>query len=188
LGKRWQGPLKLSWPAQSLYAACALRHARKRKDSEDLLDQLSLSWSPESGLKLTLKLKNRIRQIIKDPKLGGALQKYTDKHAFETTAMLRALSRARQEGGVLAPASFLWLRAADRALWYPMNNLGRKSYHAEAVGALVHYTNELIAGQKIPAPRFDETIKGIEAYLSGPGAGPIPELKKVSAFKYARKK
>jgi intracellular multiplication protein IcmP len=180
LGKRWQGPLKLSMPAQGLYAAFALRHARKRKESEDLLNQLSLAWSPEKGLDLPLKLKAQIRQIIKNPKLGGALQKYTDKHAFETTALLRALSRSREEGGVLAPASFLWLRGQDRTLWYPLNNLGRKSYHPEAVGALVHYTNELIAGQKIPTPRFEDVIKGIEAFLRGPGSRAIPPLDKKS--------
>ena len=80
----------------------------------------------------------------------------------------------------MAPASFLWLRGQDRALWYPLNNLGRKSYHAEAVGALVHYTNELIAGQKIPMPRFDDVIRGIEAFLRGPGSKPIPPLDKTA--------
>lgn len=178
LGPRWQGPLKLPLHAQALYAAFALRHARKRKDSEALLDQLSLSWTAEGGLKLSPKIKAQIRKIIKDPKLGGALQKYADQHAYATTALLRCLSRAREEGGVLAPASFLWLRGFDRTLWYPLNNLGRKSYHAEAVGALVHYTNELIAEQKIPTPRFDDVIKGIETTIHGPLSRPIPPLDK----------
>jgi intracellular multiplication protein IcmP len=123
----------------------------------------------------------QIYKIIRDPKLGGALQKYADQHAYETTALLRCLARARQEGGVLAPASFLWLRGQDRTLWYPLNNLGRRSYHAEAVGALVHYTNELIAGQKIPTPRFEDVIKGIEAFLKSPGAKSIPPLDKTAA-------
>jgi intracellular multiplication protein IcmP len=196
LGERWRGPLKLPFHAQALFAAFALRHARKRKDSEALLDQLSLSWTPEHGLRVPMKLKSKIRGIIKDPKLGGALLKYADLHAYNTTALLRCLSRAREEGGVLAPASFLWLRGVDRALWYPMNNLGRKSYHAEAVGALVHYTNELIAGQKIPTPRFEDVIKGIEGALQGPMSRPIPPLDKSApagpykgqSFKLKRKK
>jgi intracellular multiplication protein IcmP len=176
LGGRWQGPLKLPLHAQGLYAAFALRHARKRKDSEELLNAMSRHWSREGGLKLPASLKKTIRKIITDPKLGGALQKYADQHAYETTALLRCLKRAREEGGVLAPASFLWLRAVDRNLWYPLNNLGRRSYHAEAVGALVHYTNELIAGQKIPTPRFDEVIKGIQDTITGPMGRPIPPL------------
>jgi len=178
LGKRWRGPFKLSVHAQGLYAACALRFARKRKESEALLNQMSLAWSPENGLKLPFKVRTEIYNILKDPKLGGALQKFADQHAFETTALLRCLTRAREEGGVMAPASFLWLRGEDRALWYPLNNLGRKSYHAEAVGALVHYTNELIAGQKIPAPRFEDVIKGIEAFLRSSSSKAIPPLDK----------
>lgn len=183
LGKRWQGPLKLPMHAQAFYAACALRHARKRKESEALLNELSLNWTPDGGLNLPSNVKSQVRSIIKDPKLGGALQKYADKHAFEATALLRSLARAREEGGVLAPASFLWMRGQDRTLWYPMNNLGRKSYHPEAVGALVHYTNELIAGQKIPTPRFDDVIKGFEAFLRSPGARTIPPLDKTGGGK-----
>lgn len=178
LGKRWQGVEKLPLHAQALYAAFALRHVRKRKESEELLNQLALSWTPERGLKIPSKIKSQIQKIIKDPKIGGSLKKYAEQHAFETTVLLRCLARAREEGGVLAPASFLWLRGVDRTLWYPLNNLGRKSYHAEAVGALVHYTNELIAGQKIPAPRFEDVIKGIEAFLRSPAARPIPPLDK----------
>ncbi len=175
LGKRWEGPLKLPLHAQALFAAFALKHVRKRKECETLLNQLALSWSPEKGFNLSLKVRRQIRAIIKDPKLGGALRKVADQHAFETTALLRALATARQEGGILAPAEFLWLRGHDRTLWYPFNNLGRKSYHAEAAGAMVHYTNELIAGQKIPQPRFDEVLKGYEAYLKSPSVRAIPE-------------
>lgn len=178
LGGRWQGPQNLPLHAQGLYAAFALRHARKRKDSEDLLGQMAQSWSPENGLMLPSKVKSRIRKIINDPKLGGAIRKYADQHAYETTALLRCLNRARQEGGVLAPASFLWLRGVDRDLWYPLNNLGRRSYHTEGVGAIVHYSNELIAGQKIPTPRFDEVIKGIQDAVTGPMGRPIPPLDK----------
>lgn len=189
LGRRWQGPLALPLHAQALYAVFALKHARKRKDSERILNELSNAWSADKGLRLPLKVKAEVRKVIKDPKIGGALQKYADQHAYETTALLRCLSRARQEGGVLAPAEFLWLRGHDRNLWYPLNNLGRKSYHAEASGALVHYTNELIAGQKIPTPRFEEVIRGIEAYMKSGAARQIPELdKKAGGIKYWKKK
>lgn len=179
LGNRWQGPEKLPIHAQGLYAAFALHHVRKRRgkgSSEELLGEMSLCWSPEQGLKMPNALKTKIRKIIKDPKLGGALRKYADQHAYEATALLRCLKRARDEGGVLAPSTFLWLRGEDRNLWYPLNNLGRRSYHAEAVGALVHYTNELIAGQKIPTPRFDDVIKGIQDTITGPTARPLPPL------------
>lgn len=180
LGRRWQGPQKLPIHIQGLYAACALKHVRKRKDCEALLNEMAKAWTPEKGLELPAKVKKQIRQVIANPKQGGALQKYADMHAYETTALLRCLARARQEGGVMAPAEFLWLRGEDRALWYPLNNLGRKAFHAEAAGAMVHYVNELIAGQKIPTPRFEEVIRGIEAYMKSGAARSIPEIDKVS--------
>lgn len=176
LGKRWRGAQELPLHAQALFAAFALTHVRKRKESYALLDQLSMSWSPEKGFRPSSKLKAQIRKIIKNPKIGGELQKYANQHAYETTALLRSLSRAREEGGVLAPAQFLWLRGHDRTLWYPLNNLGRKAYHAEAAGAMVHYTNELIASQKIPTPRFEEVIRNIETYMKSSAARTIPEL------------
>ena len=64
--------------------------------------------------------------------------------------MVRALWYARSEGGVLAPAQFLWLRGHDRALWYPLNNLGRKSFHIEAMGAMCQYKAEKRVSRPIP--------------------------------------
>jgi intracellular multiplication protein IcmP len=183
LGRRWEGPHKLPLHAQGLYAACALKAARKRKDCEALLNEMAMSWSAEKGFRPSRKLKAHIRKTVKNPKLGGALRPFADQHAWEVTALLRCLSRARSEGGVLAPAEFLWLRGHDRALWYPLNNLGRKSYNSEAAGALVHYTNEMIANQKIPTPRVDEVIRGLETYLKSGGAREIPELQKKAKSK-----
>ncbi|HEX2752202.1 MAG TPA: type IV secretion system protein [Alphaproteobacteria bacterium] len=181
LGKRWQGARKLPIHMQGLFAACALKHVRKRGPSDELLNAMARSWTPEKGFSPDGKLVSEIRKVIKDPKIGGALEKFANQHAYETTALLRCLQRAREEGGVLAPAQFVWLRGHDRALWYPLNNLGRKSYHAEAAGAMVHYTNELIAGQRIPTPRFDEVISGFETYMKSGAQRAIPELDKKAA-------
>lgn len=176
LGPRWRGPLKMPLHRQGLFAAFALKHVRKRKESEAMLAGLALSWTADGGFNPPQKLKDQIRAVIRDPKIGGKLVPFSDRHAYEATAMLRALNRARQEGGVLASAEFLWLRGQDRELWYPLNNLGRRAYHAEACGALTHYVNELVADQKIPTPRFDEVIKVIEKWLSAPSAKSIPPL------------
>jgi intracellular multiplication protein IcmP len=176
LGRRWKGPEAMPLYMQGLFAAFALKAARKRKDSEALLGALSLSWSAEKGFRPSAKTKIMIRKAIRDPKIGGALAKFANQHAFETTAMLRALMRARQEGGVLAPAEFVWLRGVDRNLWYPLNNLGRKSYLAESAGAMVHFTGELIAQQAIASPRLNDAVKGIEDFLKSRAAREIPPL------------
>ena len=175
LGPRWRGPEHLPLHAKALYAAFALKAVRKRKESDELLNEVSLAWTHDGGLKLPAKLKSKILKLVRDPKVGGTLTKFTNKHGFQTTALLRALQRSRDEGGVLSPSQFLWLRGYDRALWYPLNNLGRKSYHAEAMGAMTHYTYELIAGQKIPTPKFDDAISGLEEFIGGPAGRPIPK-------------
>ena len=178
LGPRWRGADKLPIHLQAVYAACALKYKRKRKECEALLGEIAKAWSAKSGFKPDAALKSKIRKIIANKDLGRELEKYCNKHAFQTTAMLRALNRAREEGGVLASAEFVWLRGFDRTTWYPLNNLGRKSYHAEAAGALSHYTHELIAGQKIPTPRFDDVIKALNKTLGGVEGRPIPKLVK----------
>lgn len=175
LGPRWQGPEKAPIHVRGLYAAFALKSVRKRKESDHLLEEMAMSWSGKSGFKPSVQLRHKINKIIKDQKICGDLNKVTRRHAYQATALLRALQRSREEGGVLAPAQFLWLRGHDRLLWYPLHNLGRKSYHAEAAGALSHFTNELIAEQKIPSPRYDEVIKVIEDILTGPDARPVPK-------------
>jgi len=174
LGPRWQGPQKLPMHARGIYAACALKSVRKRKESEDILKEMAKCWSAKSGFKPTGALRSKINKTIRSPAICRALNQDTKKHAYQTTAMLRALQRAREEGGVMASAAFVWLRGYDRTLWYPLNNLGRKSYHAEAAGAMAHYTNELIAGQRIPSPRFEDVIKVFEKTLTGPDARKIP--------------
>src|SRR5690606_24894060 len=100
LGKRWQGPQKLPIHMQGLYAAFALKHVRKRTQSDDLLNNMALAWSADGGFRPSSKLVSQIRKVIKDPKIGGALQQYADQHAYEPTALLRCLNRAREEGGV----------------------------------------------------------------------------------------
>lgn len=175
LGPRWQGPEKLPIHARGLYAAFALKSVRKRAESDQLLKDMALSWSHNGGFHPSVALRQRINKIVRNEKVCGQMNKYTRKHAYQTTALLRALQRAREEGGVLASAQFVWLRGHDRNLWYPLNNLGRRSYHAEAAAAMAHYTNELIADQKIPSPRFEEVITVLNKTLTGPDARKIPK-------------
>ena len=72
--------------------------------------------------------------------------------------MLRALLTAREEGGVLSPSQFVWLRGYDRNLWYPLNNLGRQSCHMEAIGAMAHFRIERRAQRPIPKPKVQDTL------------------------------
>ena len=89
---------------------------------------------------------------------------------------MRALAFARSEGGVLAPAQFVWLRAHDRGLWYPLNNMGRQSFHMEAMGAMAHFKAERMTQRPIPVAKMGDAVKTIKEYMGSQRARPIPQL------------
>ena len=144
LGPRWKGAKALPPYKQILLAAFCLKAVRKRNDADHMLSRLSVCWSHDKGLNLKKdgKLLGEARKILRNKNISGKTLAQCNQHAWQNTAIIRALWYARSEGGVLAPAQFLWLRGFDRALWYPLNNLGRNSFHMEAIGAMCHYKAE----------------------------------------------
>lgn len=190
LGPRWKGAQNLPPYKQILLAAFCLKAARKRNESDDLLGRLARCWSHKDGLKLSLdaKLLKDARAILKNRDLAAKTLAKANQHAWQTTALMRALLTAREEGGVLAPAQFVWLRAYDRALWYPLNNMGRQSYHAEAMGAMSHFKAEKMAQRPIPVPKVKDAAGSIVEYMQGSTARPIPQLDYSGSSKRAIKK
>lgn len=176
LGPRWRGAKHLAPYKQVLVAACCLKAARKRGDSDAMLGKLAQSWTGKNGLKIDRQLLREARSVLANSSLSASTLKKCNEHAWETTAIMRALSTAREEGGVLAPAQFVWLRAHDRALWYPLNNLGRQSLHMEAIGATAHYKAEKIAQRPIPRPKVSDSVKSLSEYIESPRARPLPQL------------
>lgn len=178
LGGRWRGAKALQPHRQILLAAFCLKASRKRADSDAMLGRLAKCWSHKGGLQLSKDktLLKDARKILSNQNLAGVALKQANRHAFVTTAMLGALNCARQEGGVLAPAQFVWLRAHDRTLWYPLNNLGRQSYHLEALGAMSHYRSERRTMRPVPVPKMEDAVETMKEYFAGGKARPIPQL------------
>ncbi len=177
LGPRWQGWMKLTPYKQVLLAAFCLKAARKRTDSDSMLGRLAICWQGTKGLNLNAdkKLVADARKVLKSEAAKKTLAQ-CNMHAFETTAMLRALQVARQEGGVLAPAPFVWLRGHSRALWYPLNNLGRQAFHMEALGAMCHFKAEKMTQRPIPKPKVNDAVQSIVSYMKSSRARPVPQL------------
>lgn len=177
LGPRWQGWMKLAPYKQVLLAAFCMKAARKRKESDDMLGRLAGCWQGTKGLNMGVdkKLISESRKFLKSDAAKKTLAQ-CNMHAFETTALIRALQVARQEGGVLAPAQFVWLRGHNRTLWYPLNNLGRQAFHMEAVGAMCHFKAEKMTQRPIPKPKVNEAVQSIVAYMKSSRARPIPQL------------
>lgn len=178
LGGRWKGPFALAPHKQVLLAAFCLKASRKRNDSDKMLGRLAACWSQQKGLALTQdkELLKEARAVLRNKNLAGKVLTQCNQHAFQTTALLRGLQVAREEGGVLAPAQFVWLRAQDRTLWYPLNNLGRQSFHMEALGAMSHYKTEKRTQRPIPKPKVDGAVTSITEYMTSSLARPIPQL------------
>jgi intracellular multiplication protein IcmP len=176
LGPRWQGWEGLPAYKQILLASMCLRAARKRIPSDEMLGALAQCWSFDKGLVLDPKLVREARAILKNKDMSGPLLRKANQHAFQTTALIRALATAREEGGVMAPATFVWLRAHDRTLWYPLNNLGRQAFHMEAFGAMAHYKMEKMTQRPIPRPKVESAIDVLEEYMRSDKARPIPQL------------
>ncbi|MEM9470077.1 MAG: type IV secretion system protein [Pseudomonadota bacterium] len=179
LGPRWKGPQKLSPDKQVLMAAFCLKASRKRDEADEMLGRLAMCWTKEKGLRLSddRALVRKARSILKNKDLSHNVMKQCKQHAWETTALLRALLVAREEGGVMAPAQFVWLRGHNRRLWYPLNNLGRQSCHMEAIGAMAHFRLERRAKRPIPRPKVEEAVESIVSYMGDKIlARPIPAL------------
>ena len=178
LGKRWRGAKHLAPYQQILLAACCLKASRKRDDSDKIMGRLALCWTHDKGLQLSKdkSLVRHARKILANKDISYHTLKLCNQHAWETTALLRGLATAREEGGVLAPAQFIWLRGHNRELWYPMNNLGRKSHHIEAIGAMAHFYTERRAQRPIPKPKVEEAVQSIVTYMNSMDARPIPAL------------
>ncbi len=168
LGPRWRGVGRMPLYAQCLMAAFALKGVCKRKEADDLLGEISACWSPEKGLSVPGDLRRRVGKLLKDPEVGGKALKIASGHAYLTTAMMAVLEWARTNGGVLAPAQFLWLRAVARPLWYPLNNLGRHSFHAEAAASITHFMAEQKSGRPLPNPKLDAAIIAKQGYMKNP--------------------
>lgn len=178
LGPRWKGAKKLAPYKQILLAGFCLKASRKRTQADDFLGRLAQCWSHDKGLDLSLDkgLIKEARKILKTKELAHIVLKNCNQHAWETTALLRGLLTARDEGGVLSPSQFVWLRGHDRNLWYPLNNLGRKSHHMEAIGAMAHFRFEKRSERPIPRPKVQEAVQSIVDYMDSSEARPIPAL------------
>ena len=178
LGPPWKGATKLQPYRQVLLASFCLKAARKRDEADDILARVAQCWTDEKGLVLSHDptLMQECKKILKNREIAEQTLDVCRQHAWENTALLRALEHARERGGVLAPAQFVWLRAFDRRLWYPLNNLGRQSFHMEALGAMAHFRLEKLIRRPMPKPNLDDAVNSIKEYMASDKARPVPAL------------
>lgn len=170
LGPRWKGEKSLPPELQVLLACFCLKASRKRNEGDEMLGRLACCWDHEKGMRLSrdMGLLGEARKILRDKKLSEKVLANCNRHAYISTAFMRALNTAREEGGVLASSMFVWLRAHNRELWYPLNNLGRQAFHIEALGVASHYRAEKQINRPIIKPRVMDAVDGLIEYQKNP--------------------
>lgn len=188
LGPPWRGAVRLAPYKQVMLAAFCLKAGRKRVESDQMLGELAMCWNSDKGLNIDGKLLREARSVLSNKDIASSTIAVCNQHAFQTTAMIRALAHAREEGGVLSPSQFVWLRGYDRNLWYPLNNLGRQAFHMEALGAMSHYKAEKLTMRPIPRPKVENAVKSIAEYMASNKVRPIPQLDYSKGKKRAVKK
>jgi intracellular multiplication protein IcmP len=84
---------------------------------------------------------------------------------------MAALVHGRAQKGILPPADFLWLKAVDRPLWYGLHNLGRRTFHVEALALMSHYRTEIKSGKRSAFPLIGRAADALFKKLN---SSPLP--------------
>jgi intracellular multiplication protein IcmP len=186
LGKVWSAPAEADPHVRCLLAAFALHGAKKRSEALALLGDLAESLRPAAKegregpprpLSFPKALVDVADRWLREADLMQPVVKAMARHGFTTPALMSALTEARLQAGVLAPAQFGFLKLVDRRLWYALHSLGFPSGgpggqvdpqpRVEAIGARDHWASECVAGEPLVNPAIDRAINAIGALARG---------------------
>lgn len=151
LRRPWRGSKNLPTIEKTLFAVMALFYAAKTKDGNAMLSKLgamSATLPPGTpGMAALIEADKSLMEEIEKArasKHGKILDHVVMRgHAWVESAFPTLLRMARFERGVLASASFIWLKQEDRLLWYILNSTGNDTAFVEAAGALAHNKAEI---------------------------------------------
>lgn len=87
------------------------------------------------------------------------------QHAVFANVFFMALLMYSRQRGVVSTASFGWVKAFDRTLWYALNQTGRAVCSVEAAGAWSHYFAEVAVKGKLETPYMEIAIEGIRTEM-----------------------
>lgn len=141
-------------------------------DAEQVIDQLNYSARNKKHLpnfSVANKLWHKwLPQIKTHPDLSEMMQ----RHRYVRTLLYALLFETTDcpfyehtNKGVFNPAQFIWLKPTDRALWYPLHNVGMKVPMVEAGAVFGQYRNEILAWNNasiLMEPALEEAMIGWE--------------------------
>lgn len=164
----------------------------KRKEGQRILDAMSISFNEDVAVQSQnkegvpgdfpiniLSAEAYIIRALKPRGKGGGtsednlatrLMKKASMHDEFVYAWLGALLEgAREKGGTLTPQQFIWLRPANRELWYFLNSLGGNACHNEAAAIWSHYRAETILGRSISTPVVQYGVMALKKSIESEG-------------------
>ncbi|WP_459208419.1 secretion/conjugation apparatus DotM-related subunit, partial [Fangia hongkongensis] len=164
LGNKWQNSSNIPWAHYGLFAAFCSYCMKDRQLGENILNLLNKHYSysgkiskKHSDKQLKLKVERAISQYGASEMIGEKIH----RHYYVTTLLVELLFIARQDGS-LACSNFLWLKSIDRALWYGLNNLGRKTYFCEGIAIITHWQAEKSLSTRLKTPMLHNVIAALK--------------------------
>jgi intracellular multiplication protein IcmP len=180
LGSAMRDPAKAPPHVRCILAVFALHRARRQDQAQRYLGDLSSALGltgkegrtgPDRALAFPVALVERADQWLGERALRSPLVETISAHGFATTATMSALLAAREQGGVLPPAEFGFLKLVDRRLWYALHSLGfpadmfdpllHPTPLVEAIGARDHWAAERIAGAPLRVAAIENALAAV---------------------------
>lgn len=170
MGKIWNGIAGMSKTERHLFAIMAPKIMRNTDESKKINGLVAISYTSGKrkfspfGNKADKDVEKLVEKTIQKYMNEAKIKAIIDKHFYKKT-VFAALLEAAREDGVLASCEFLWLKTVDRDMWYILNNVGRKSSHAECAAPWAHFLAEKALERKIANPMVSNAIIALDQYM-----------------------
>jgi uncharacterized membrane protein YgcG len=172
LGPPFNGRLEELPGHRFALAAALIAHRLDKKDQAfRVFDSLSVSWDPKTNMVDARPAEKVWAEIESDP-----LSDFGDlfcRSAYENVWFMSLLKSARVKG-VLPSSLWIWLKPADRLLFYCLNQVGGRAAWADGAGAWSHLDAETEEGLPLRNPRVETAVAALTAHLRQEGYLPPP--------------
>ncbi|MDE0534059.1 MAG: hypothetical protein OXI01_21810 [Albidovulum sp.] len=173
LGPVWRGIERLPPVERALAAVFANFFGYRYSAGGDILNALgsiagrqsARNWQMRNAIGDDRRLTREVATALSS-RSGGELARRTRCHGWEYTAFIAMLEAARKDRGIVASASFGWLKKENRRLWYVLNNAHSSACCAEAAMVCAHFRAEVQIGRPLYRPAaFQASRSLVEEYL-----------------------